>query len=115
MRVRGKWRGEPWTRGEVTDVAGRVLAVPDDRADDLTYDEDGVGSLLYDEWVRLHLGPGFAEVGAVRAATEAVQHARARLDEAVASARSAGASWESIGEAAGMSRQSAHERWGRRG
>lgn len=34
------------------------------------------------------------------------------LDEAVAAARAAGATWEHIGEAAGMTRQSAHERWG---
>lgn len=35
------------------------------------------------------------------------------LDRAVAVARATGASWSSIGEAAGISRQAASERWGR--
>ncbi len=35
-----------------------------------------------------------------------------RLDDAVAAARAAGATWGLIGEAAGMTRQAAHERWG---
>jgi len=33
------------------------------------------------------------------------------LDDAVRFARKAGASWEAIGQAAGMSRQAAHSRW----
>ncbi|MBO1269512.1 hypothetical protein [Arthrobacter cavernae] len=43
-------------------------------------------------------------------------HARAleRLNQAVAAARTAGASWADIGRDTGMSRQSAHERWTRR-
>lgn len=34
-----------------------------------------------------------------------------QLDEAVVTARAAGASWSEVGRAAGMTRQSAHERW----
>lgn len=34
------------------------------------------------------------------------------LDEAVVTAREAGATWAQIGDAVGISRQSAHERWG---
>lgn len=52
-------------------------------------------------------------VGGVRSATEGVVKAQLALDAAVFAARGAGASWAQIGQAAGMSRQSAHERWGR--
>ena len=38
--------------------------------------------------------------------------AQLRLEEAVLAARAAGASWAQIGDATGMSRQAAHERWG---
>lgn len=48
---------------------------------------------------------------AVRA-TAGVRRSEARLDEAVAVAREAGATWTQIGTATGMSRQAAHERWG---
>ena len=41
-----------------------------------------------------------------------VQAADVALDQAVADARSAGASWAAIGEVLGMSKQSAHERFG---
>lgn len=53
--------------------------------------------------------------GALKEAAKAVERVRAsesRLDETVAAARAAGATWMQIGEATGMSRQSAHERWG---
>ncbi|MGW4125786.1 hypothetical protein [Nocardia sp. NPDC004711] len=40
-----------------------------------------------------------------------VTDAQARLTEAVQQARRQAASWEAIGRAAGMTRQSAHERW----
>lgn len=46
------------------------------------------------------------------AATAHAATARA-LDEAVQRARAAGASWAAIGQAARMTRQSAHERWAR--
>lgn len=49
---------------------------------------------------------------AVVAARRSVLQAQDRLDAAVAAARIAGASWAAIGEATGMTRQSAHERWG---
>ncbi|HEY3561806.1 MAG TPA: hypothetical protein VGL05_30280 [Kribbella sp.] len=108
---RGAWRGELWSRGETSDVKRRILAVPDDQVDDI----DGLpaGRLLHDQWVR-HLGPAFAELVDVRAAAAAVELARDGLNAAVAAARAAGASWEAVGDAAGITRQSAHERWGTR-
>lgn len=52
---------------------------------------------------------------ALRSTSRAVDRVRAseeRLDDAVAAARAAGATWMQIGSATGMSRQAAHERWG---
>lgn len=51
-------------------------------------------------------------VDAVAEASLSVREAHARLERSVAEARAAGATWSQIGDAAGMSRQSAHERWG---
>jgi hypothetical protein len=111
---RAGWRGQRWTRGDVDDVQARMLRVPDDRVDDLTHADDlPAGKLLYDEWMSQHLGPAFVELTKVTAATTDVEEAQTRLSNAVAAARAAGASWESIGAASGMKRQSAHERWGR--
>lgn len=45
-------------------------------------------------------------------AANTVRRSEARLGKAVVAAREAGATWAQIGEAVGMSRQSAHERWG---
>ncbi|GAA3832426.1 hypothetical protein GCM10022226_62060 [Sphaerisporangium flaviroseum] len=49
----------------------------------------------------------------IQAEAQAVSAAQARLTAAVRAAREAGNSWVDIGGAAGISRQSAHERWAR--
>lgn len=62
------------------------------------------------EW-RAHLpAPSLYEVRALAAEARAVQD---RLAAAVAHARAEGATWADVGDAAGMTRQSAHERWGK--
>ena len=61
-------------------------------------------------WRRQHLDPIDVDVE-IRAAAEARKYADARLDAAVAKARRLGRSWAAIGAAAGMTRQSANERW----
>ena len=53
-----------------------------------------------------------AAVQAVADVMDQVSESQRRLDEAVAVARAAGATWGQIGAAAGMTRQSAHQRWG---
>ena len=65
------------------------------------------------EW-KQHVQP-LAAAAAVRSAAAAVRDAETALAEAVAAARTANppATWEQIGRAAGISRQSAHERWAR--
>ncbi|MBN0975100.1 MULTISPECIES: hypothetical protein [Gordonia] len=61
-------------------------------------------------WQREHLDPIDVD-GEIRAAADARRDADARLDAAVAKARRLGRSWADIGAAAGMTRQSANERW----
>lgn len=75
-----------------------------DPPDDL---EEAIGA----EW-RAHL-PSPA-IAVVSAAAEAARKAGADLDDAVRLARDAGESWAAIGDAAGMTRQAANERWGKR-
>lgn len=52
---------------------------------------------------------------AIRQRAEAASQTVAGLTDAVHEARAYGATWEQIGQAAGMTRQSAHERWATRG
>ncbi|ETA06221.1 hypothetical protein V525_14525 [Gordonia alkanivorans CGMCC 6845] len=61
-------------------------------------------------WQRDHLDPLDVEAE-IRAAADARRDAEERLDAAVARARRLGRSWADIGAAAGMTRQSANERW----
>lgn len=54
-------------------------------------------------------------VDGVAAATAQAKAWGEKLDQAVAAARSAGATWQQIADAAGMSRPAAWERWANRG
>lgn len=82
---------------------------PDDREAPTEGDAPRVlRQVLRREWAA-HVGASVtAPVG--RAAGE-VARAQGRLDTAVRAARASGASWAQIGDAAGMTKQSAHERW----
>lgn len=61
-------------------------------------------------WRNQHVD-GQSALNAITRARRAVTVAERDLEVAVESARSAGASWEAIGRAAGITRQSAHARW----
>jgi hypothetical protein len=67
--------------------------------------EDSMG----DEW-EAHVRP-LRSLSAVADAERDRARAARVLDEAVRDARRNGQSWEAIGRAVGISRQSAHERW----
>lgn len=104
------WRGQPWTRvpSGKADPDARLLATSGDFYDLDEPDEDRV----IEDW-RDHVEPHRA-VEAVEQAAERAANATSGLDEAVGAARRAGASWANIGRAAGMTRQSANERWASR-
>lgn len=102
------WRGPTWTRvaspAEQDLTRGRIYS-PDSML------SDELDTLVLADWER-HTAPT-AGTYAVELAAAEVSQAQARLTEAVREARTRGASWEAIGKAAGMTRQSAHERWSR--
>ncbi len=103
------WRGQRWAR--VTDpaqtdpAANKVYLA----ADEMAFAPPAVENAGHDEWLR-HIKP-HVRVAAVRDAAADVDRAQDTLDDAVHAARFAGASWADIGAAAGMTKQSAHERW----
>jgi len=61
-------------------------------------------------WTYEHLN-AIDAADSIRQAVEAIQAAGAQLDRAVFQARARKLSWARIGAAAGISAQSAHERW----
>ena len=106
------WRGPLWRRvpsASAADPARRLVywASPTTWAKPA----DSTSDAIRQEW-KDHL-PSPAIAG-VRAAAAADRKAGADLDDAVARARLDGESWAAIGDAAGMTRQAAHERWGKR-
>lgn len=114
-RGRPCWRGPVWAR----------VATPMEGLDDTAYLDpfgdrrvhapnrfglsESAEDLLMQAWDE-HIAP-FRGCYAVEVAAEAVAEAQQELTAAVRAAREQGASWEAIGQAAGMTRQSAHERW----
>lgn len=72
-----------------------------------------VEELCRTEWHE-HIRPA-KNLAAVRQAADEHRLSGEKLDRAVAAARDGGASWTDIGRAAGVARQTAHERWKRTG
>lgn len=104
------WRGPLWERVQVP--------AEHDPASHKVYDPDPspygdapaeVEDAIHREWTA-HLEP--ETLISVRSMAQAVNDAQAQLTEAVREARRDGRSWADIGGAVGISRQSAHERWG---
>jgi len=62
-------------------------------------------------WHREHVD-AIDALDSISGARAKIAAAERDLDAAVGAARRAGASWEAIGRAAGITRQSAHGRWG---
>lgn len=90
------------------------LGIAPDAVDGFPPDEDGSapvggGPSCYAEW-EAHLRSALPELELHEALADD-EAGRGPVDQAVHSARSAGASWAVIGRAAGITRQSAHERW----
>ncbi|ASR05553.1 hypothetical protein [Gordonia rubripertincta] len=100
-----------WTRvpsASLEDLARHRVFAPDT---DVHADErPEVAAAAHAVWRREHLDPIVVD-DEIRAAAAARRDAEAQLDTAVAKARRLGRSWAAIGAAAGMTRQSANERW----
>jgi hypothetical protein len=103
------WRGPLWRK--VTDPGQQDLAahkVHDPATSGTGWAPDGIEDAIWQEWSG-HLPP--QSLADVREAAETLRRTQARLDEAVQRARGDSRSWADIGDAAGVTRQSAHERW----
>lgn len=103
------WRGPLWER--VSDPLEHDLAARkafDPVGDKWATTPAGIDDAIHREWLG-HLKP--ARLVDITVAAGEVRAAEARLVEAVRWARGDGRSWAEIGEATGITRQSAHERW----
>ncbi|GAA2842527.1 hypothetical protein [Kribbella solani] len=100
------WRGERWDRDAT--VQGEDGGYHPDDA--FLPDGRDVEDVAHDAWIE-HMAP-YRRLGRVKDAAAAAVLSRQALDEAVRDAKTGGATWADIGEAAGMSRQAAHTRWG---
>ena len=87
---------------------GRICAADGDVA--YVSDRDDVSAAVVDRWKREHVA-GPQALARIRTAREQVAAAELELGTAVQDARAAGESWEAIGRAAGITRQTAHQRW----
>ena len=107
------WEGLTWNRvaaplledlskGQIYAALGAAGSVSE-RAD--------VEEMAFERWRLDHIAPAEA-LDEIRAARLAERDAADRLRDSVPRARAAGRTWEEIGKAAGMSRQSAQQRWG---
>ena len=100
-----------WTRvpsASLEDLTSHRVFAPDTDLDVNVRHE--VAKAARAMWQREHLDP-IDVADEIQAAAQARRDADARLDAAVAKARRLGRSWAEIGAAAGMTRQSANERW----
>lgn len=101
------WRGAQfYPRAEWPTASGRAP----EQVEGMREDGSELGGGCLAEWLE-HLHAALPAL-AVHDLTQTISRAQAELGDAVARARDAGASWTTIGAAAGITRQSAHERWG---
>lgn len=117
-RVHNSFRYTTWVGPVFTRVPSKALEDPKalrlyatDEDVVLVSDREDVHEVAYDLWRSEHAF-GADALGEVEAAARAAASAKERLDSAVAIARASGETWEAIGRAAGMAKQSAQGRWG---
>lgn len=105
------WRGSLWRRARRPETVrpGTGRWIYSDGVDP----DDAALTGLHRDWLEHAQGADAAAAAltAIGAATAAHTRARAELDAAVARARATGASWDTIAQAAGITRQAAHQRW----
>jgi hypothetical protein len=102
------WVGQRWEKA--TTIPGEYGG--QDPSDAYLPDGTTVEDQAEQAWAA-HVEP-LDRLAQVRAAVAGLEHARQVLDDAVLTARTATppATWADIGQATGMSKQAAHERWG---
>jgi hypothetical protein len=103
------WRGEAWTRVFEKELEDLSLLRSFIASGDYADASAAVEEAIHREWDN-HVAPSLA-LEEIRLARQACLAAEQKLTAAVLTARAAKATWSDIGNAAGMSRQSAHQRW----
>lgn len=108
------WTGPRWERDRqtVSEPGADEIAAADSMSVQLKDEPISVEDAARRAWEHTHIAP-MQTLQAVRQAAADARAAKKGLDQAVAAARATmpAASWEAIGRAAGVSRQTAHERW----
>lgn len=99
----------PWSPWSPWSPEGHAATTDEDVV--FVSDREDVHEVAHDLWRSEHAF-GAGALGEVEAAAQAAAAAKDRLDAAVAIAIASGETWEAIGPAAGMARQSAQGRWG---
>lgn len=99
-----------WDPADDDPAAGRIYAGDPSSADaaDIS-DREDLEPLFLNVW-RRHIAPDLS-LHTIRTLGQSLKDLEAQLDDAVATARVAGVSWEKIGRAFGISRQGAQKRW----
>ncbi|HEY1158382.1 MAG TPA: hypothetical protein VGE95_19125 [Arthrobacter sp.] len=99
-----------WDQADEDLAERRIFAGPPASADaaDIS-DREDLELLFLDVWHR-HIAPDLS-LHRIRTLSGSLKELEAQLDEAVATARAGGLSWEKIGRAVGISRQGAQKRW----
>lgn len=103
------WSGSTWSRDEFTTTSPEWDSI--DAETSLLADGRLIDDVALEEW-QDHVAP-ITALDRIREAADAVRAAERDLDEAVRAARALATptSWEAIGRAARITRQSAHQRW----
>lgn len=99
-----------WDRGEEDFAAGRLYA-GDPGSVDPAYvsDREDLEPLFQERWLR-HVSPDVS-LHSIRTLGEDLKKFETQLDNAVATARAEGISWDKISKAVGITRQGAQKRW----
>lgn len=93
--------------GDDVPMVGQLDLVPDDLER-----QTAAAAAELDRLRSLALEHTLRAVDAVRGAAGTLRSAAAELEEAVRLARAAGATWQQVADACGMTKQSAWQRWG---
>lgn len=111
-RPLARWDGPTWHRvatAVLEDLEnGRIYATPGNAS--YIDEREDVETVARARWLSEHVSP-LEALDTIRTARAEIAAWTERLDQAVAYARASGQTWEKVGQAAGMTRQGAQERW----
>lgn len=109
-----RWTGPTWQRVATAALenldAGRIFVNTDNWDASTISERDDVDTAIRARWQTEHITP-LAALDTIRTIRTEIATATTHLTHAVTHARANGHTWDAIGKAAGMTRQSAQARW----